>query len=151
MKAFDSNIDDVKTLNDGIYFSIKGIDDLVPSNIMGDGLRRFLNIVTAVYERQNSFLLIDEIENGLHHTAYKQLWKSLLYFVERNDVQLFITTHNIETLGSLKSTLEEENFKLMRELCKVFAIAKIAEAEYKSYRYSFEEFRTAIDNDIELR
>jgi AAA15 family ATPase/GTPase len=151
LQKFDDNIQDIKTLPDGIYFDVKGVKELVPTNIMGDGIRRFLNIVTAVYEKENSFVCIDEIENGLHYSAYKLLWKSLLSFLSINDVQLFITTHNIETLTCLKSVLEEDEFKNMRGFSKVFAVSKTEKSEFKTYRYSFEEFKTAIDNDIELR
>jgi AAA15 family ATPase/GTPase len=106
----------------------------------------FLNIVTAVSEKQNAFILIDEIENGLHYSAYKLLWKSLLVFSRQNDVQLFITTHNIETLSCLKSVLEECEFENMRDYSKAFAISKTV-----AYKYSFEGFKTDIENDIELR
>ncbi len=149
--AFDNNIIALQPFPDGLYFNLKDLGELLPTNLMGDGLRRFLNIVTAVSERQNGFICIDEIENGLHYSAYKWLWKSLLTFVEQNDIQLFISTHNIETLECLKSVLEEDKFKTMQDYAKVFSISKTVKSEYKSYKYSFEEFKTAIENDIELR
>ena len=151
LKTFDENIISIQPLNDGIYFNLKNVSELVPSNIMGDGIRRFLNIVTAVSEKQNAFILIDEIENGLHYSAYQWLWKSLLSFSTQNNVQLFITTHNIETLASLKSVLDETQFENLRDFSKVFAISKTINSGYKTYKYSYEEFKTAIENDIELR
>jgi len=152
-ETFDENIMGLYPMGDGIYFNLKDVEEYVPENIMGDGIRRFLGIITSVLEKekQNSFILIDEIENGLHYTAYKNLWKSLLAFVEQNEVQLFITTHNIETLECLKSVLEEERYEKMCDYSRVFAVSKTAKSEYKAYKYSYEEFKTAIDNDIELR
>jgi hypothetical protein len=47
--------------------------------------------------------------------------------------------------------LEEDKFKTMQDYAKVFSISKTVKSEYKSYKYSFEEFKTAIENDIELR
>jgi len=151
LKTFDENIIDIQPLNDGIYFNIRDVDELVPSNIMGDGIRRFLNIVTSISEQQNAYILIDEIENGLHFSAYQLLWKSLFSFAMQNDMQLFITTHNIEILASLKSVLEETQFENMRDCTKVFSISKTIKSEYKAYKYPHEEFNTAIENDIELR
>ena len=152
-ETFDENIIGLYPMGDGIYFNLKDVEEYVPENIMGDGIRRFLSIVTSVLEKEkeNSFVLIDEIENGLHYTAYKNLWKSLLAFVEQREIQLFITTHSIETLACLKSILEEEKYEKMRDYSSVFAISKTAQSEYKAYKYSYEEFKTAIDNDIELR
>jgi hypothetical protein len=71
--------------------------------------------------------------------------------ISQNDVQLFITTHNIETLECLKSVLEDSQYENMQDCSKVFAISKTAQSEYKAYKYPYEEFKTAIDNDIELR
>jgi AAA15 family ATPase/GTPase len=149
--TFDNNILGIYPLTDGIYFNMKDVEEYVPSNILGDGIRRFLNIVTAILEKQNSFIMIDEIENGLHYSAYKNLWKSILSFAKLNEKQLFITTHNIETLECLKSVLEDSQYEDMRDFAKVFSISKTEQSEYKAYKYSYEEFKTAIDNDIELR
>jgi AAA15 family ATPase/GTPase len=151
LKRFDANIIDIKPLPDGIYFDLKNSEELIPINIMGDGIRRFLNIVTAVLEKKNAFVCIDEIENGLHYSAYKLLWESLLSFSNTNNVQLFITTHNIETLACLKSVLENEHFASMQEYCKAFTISKTVNAGHKAYRYSFEGFKDAIDHETEIR
>jgi AAA15 family ATPase/GTPase len=151
LKAFDENIENIQPLADGIFFNLKNVTELVPSNIMGDGIRRFLNIVTAVSEKQNSFVCIDEIENGLHYSAYKLLWKSLLAFSEQNNVQLFIATHNIETLACLKSVLEEKEHASMQNFAKVFTVSKTLKAGYKTYKYSFEGFKDAIERETEIR
>jgi len=151
LKAFDNNIADIHLLPDGIYFDIKGIDELVPSNIMGDGIRRFLIIATSVAERQDSVVCIDEIENGLHYSAYKLLWESLISLSQRHNVQLFISTHNIETLTCLKNLLEKEEHKAMRELTQVFTVSKTINAGYKAYRYSYDGFKDAIEHETEIR
>jgi AAA15 family ATPase/GTPase len=151
LQKFDDNIQGIKTLPDGIYFDIKNSAELIPSNIMGDGIRRFLNIVTAVSERKDTFVCIDEIENGLHYSAYKLLWNSLLSFSNLNNAQLFITTHNIETLICFKSVLEDEKFASMREYCKAFTVSRTVNAGYQAYRYSFEGFKDAIEHETEIR
>jgi len=151
LQMFDSNIKGIQILPDGIYFDIKDIDELVPGNIMGDGVRRFLNIATAVAEKKDSIVCIDEIENGLHYSAYKLLWKSLITFSKSYNVQLFITTHNIETLTCLKNILEEEEHGDMRELTQVFTVSKTTTAGYRTYRYSYEGFKDAIEHETEIR
>ena len=151
LQKFDDNIIDIKTLPDGIFFDLKNVEELVPVNIMGDGIRRFLNIITSVYEKKDSFVCIDEIENGLHYSAYNLLWENLLSFVNLNNVQLFITTHNIETLSCLKSVLEEEQFTSMQEYCKVFTVSRTLNSGHKAYKYSYEGFKDAIEHETEIR
>jgi AAA15 family ATPase/GTPase len=149
--AFGENILGFQPLEDGIFFNLKDVEEYLPITIMGDGIRRFLDIVTSVFERRDSFICIDEIENGLHYSVYKWLWKNLITFSNQNNVQLFITSHNIETLACFKSVLEEEQFTSMQEYCKAFTVSRTINAGHKAYRYSFEGFKDAIDHESEIR
>jgi AAA15 family ATPase/GTPase len=151
LQSFDENIKCIQLLSDGIYIDIEDVDELVSIDIMGDGIKRFLNIITAVAEKKGSLLFIDEIENGLHYSAYKLLWKSLILFSKQNNVQLFITTHNIETLACLKAVLEEKEYVSMQDFAKVFTVAKTLKAGYQTYKYSFEGFKNAIEYETEIR
>ena len=56
---------------------VEGIDQLLAVSMMGDGMRRFLNIVAAAANPTNNIILIDEIDNGLHYSAYKKLWEAI--------------------------------------------------------------------------
>jgi len=151
LKKFDENIVNVLPLPEGIFFKLKDTAEQVPINVMGDGIRRFLEIVTAVLDKNNTSVLIDEIENGLHYSVYSHLWKMLISYSQQYDKQLFVTTHNIETLESLNSVLKEERYQPMRDCSKVFSISKTAKLEYKAYGFSYNEFNTAIENNLDLR
>lgn len=43
-------------------------------------------------------LLIDEIENGLHHSVLPIIWKGLFLAAKEFDVQIFATTHSWECI-----------------------------------------------------
>jgi AAA15 family ATPase/GTPase len=43
-------------------------------------------------------LLIDEIENGLHHSVLPVIWKGLFLAAKEFDVQIFATTHSWECI-----------------------------------------------------
>ena len=75
--------------------------------MQGDGLRRYLNIVAASANPMNNILLIDEIENGLHYSAYKKLWEAIFALATTTNKQVFVTTHSKETLSHLNEMLEE--------------------------------------------
>ena len=151
IQAFDNKIEAIQALPDGIYLNMKGIDELVPLNMAGDGLRRYLMIMATAINPKHSIVLIDEIENGLHYSAYKLLWKSILSMSKSQDAQLFITTHNVETLQSLKSVLEEEGNQDHQDSVKVFTIEETKKSGFQTYGYSYEGFKEAIDNEMELR
>jgi AAA15 family ATPase/GTPase len=151
MQKFDPRIELIQPLPDGIFFGLRGFDELVPSNLLGDGLRKFLNVITAISESKNSFILLDEIENGLHYSAHKLLWESILSMTDTFNVQVFITTHSIESITCLKLALEEEKYIKMQELAKVFTITETTKSGFKAYRYSFEALKDAIEKETELR
>ena len=45
---------------------------------------------------ESQICLIDEIENGLHHSVLREVWKGLAALVRRDNVQIFATTHSWE-------------------------------------------------------
>jgi AAA15 family ATPase/GTPase len=151
LQNFDPNIINIQPLSDGIYFNVKGVKELLPIYLMGDGIRRFLGIIVTIEEGMSSFVCIDEIENGLHYTAHKTLWKALMSYVLQHDIQLFVTTHNSETLSGLVEVLDEEEYAAMREATKVFTVAKTKLKGYQAYRYAFEEFKSVIDSNLDIR
>ena len=43
-------------------------------------------------------VLIDEIENGIHHSALPQVWTGLAEIARQEDLQIFATTHSWECI-----------------------------------------------------
>ena len=82
-----------ESMGPSIYLDI-GQDPLVPLTVSGEGMVRMFSIILELISSRNGVLLIDEIDNGLHHTAMPKLWKLLGALVEKHDVQIFATTHN---------------------------------------------------------
>lgn len=78
-----------------IYGDI-GAKRLIPFPLMGDGMSRLLGIALAMTDAQDGILLIDEIENGIHHSVMPELWKTVADLAERYNAQIFATTHSIE-------------------------------------------------------
>ncbi|MCY3850516.1 MAG: AAA family ATPase [Acidimicrobiaceae bacterium] len=66
----------------------------VPLKSLGDGAVRIFGVALALANSQNGFLVIDEAENGIHHTAQRDFWRLLLRTAQRNNVQVLATTHS---------------------------------------------------------
>lgn len=75
-----------------------GLPRLVPVPFMGEGMRRLLSIVLAVANAPGGVVLIDEIENGLHHAVLKPVWQAIAQVARQVDVQVFATTHSYECI-----------------------------------------------------
>ena len=80
-----------------IYGDI-GMKRRMPLPLMGEGMGRLLGIALAVPEVQDGLLLVDEIENGLHHTVMGKVWEGIADLARDYNVQVFATTHSEECL-----------------------------------------------------
>ena len=115
----------------------------------GDGVRRMINILSTIASEDYNIVFIDEIDNGMHYSAHKLMWKTILKFVLAHDIQLFITTHNLDCLMGLKNAMQEEEH--FRQLTHIYNIAKTRNEGYQAYCYGYSELKEAIDNEIEIR
>ena len=149
IKEFQDSIKTIEALPDGLYLQINGIQELLPISMSGDGIRRMINIISSILDVDYHIVMIDEIDNGLHYSAHKLIWRTILKFAQQRDIQLFVTTHNIDCLLGLKNAMEEN--PEFQALTNVYNIAKTKAKGFKSYRYSYNELKEAIEQEIEIR
>lgn len=149
LNKFDSRITTVEILNNVAYVGLEGIDQLLTVNMLGDGLRRYLNIVAAAANPRTNIILIDEIDNGLHYSAYKKLWEAIFALATSTNKQVFITTHSKETLYRLNEMLEEKPD--YQQAFRLYTIANTLKKGHQAYKYTFEGLQGACENDVEMR
>ena len=75
-----------------------GAGRLFPMAIMGEGTKRLLALSLAFLSARHGIILVDEVENGLHHTALVDVWKNLDWLSREFNVQVFATTHSYECI-----------------------------------------------------
>ena len=113
-----------------------GLAKRIPVNMMGDGARKIVSLLTAVYDCKDGALLVDEISNGFHYSVMCNLWKVLINAAIRNNTQLFITTHDTDSIKGLRDAALNK-FDNIDEL--------------KAYHYSLESLDYSINQEIEVR
>ncbi|WP_428275847.1 AAA family ATPase [Candidatus Palauibacter sp.] len=79
---------------DRVIVRLKGDPAPVPLKHLGDGAVRVFGVALALANSRNGFLLIDEVENGIHHSVQKRFWRMVLETAEANNVQVLATTHS---------------------------------------------------------
>ncbi len=148
LNKVDSAIQGLSLGSNGLVFVDIGLQRLVPINLLGDGIRRLLTILLTMSDAKDGIVLIDEIDNGLHFSAQKTLWKAMLEGTKQYNVQLFCTTHNYETLKNLAECVGEENGFM--EKIRSYTLRKVG-TETLSYKYDYEKLGFAIQQGIEFR
>ncbi|MGZ5445052.1 MAG: AAA family ATPase [Thermoanaerobaculia bacterium] len=81
----------------------------VPLRSLGDGVIRVLGIALALANASNGgVVVIDEIENGLHHTVQRQLWELIFAAAHRRNLQIFATTHSWDCIESFQRAASDD-------------------------------------------
>lgn len=124
-----------------------GLAKRIPVNMMGDGARKIVSLLTTVYDCKDGALLIDEISNGFHYSVMHNLWKVLINAAIRNNTQLFVTTHDVDSIKGLRDAALEDH----KDIVATFKLLKTDNDELKAYHYSIESLDYSINQEIEVR
>ena len=77
-----------------VLAKVRGQDERMPLRSLGDGAVRTFSLALALAASSGGFLLIDEVENGIHHSVQAKFWEMVLRTAQRNNVQVIATTHS---------------------------------------------------------
>ncbi|HEY9671747.1 MAG TPA: AAA family ATPase [Waterburya sp.] len=136
-----------QTFNSGILIKLGGQDEPVPLGSMGEGMHRILALVMSAVTVENGFLLIDEIEMGLHYEAQADMWRLLLQIAQRLNVQVFATTHSWDCISAFQEALDELQD---RAVGKLFRLSRKGE-HIHPVDYPAEKLSVAVRQSIEVR
>ena len=54
-----------------------GLPELIPLPVMGEGMTKIASLVLAIATAKGGIVLVDEIENGLHHSVLPKVWETV--------------------------------------------------------------------------
>ena len=81
----------------------------VPLQSLGDGALHLAGVALALANSRDSFLLIDEAENGIHHSVQPDFWRMVFKTAHANNVQVIATTHSFDCVrGFAQAAVECE-------------------------------------------
>jgi AAA15 family ATPase/GTPase len=126
---------------------LANISTPLPLRSMGDGVNRILTIILALVNSDNGFLLIDEFENGLHHTVQEKLWNVIFKLAESLKIQVFVTTHSEDCISGFENILNNPENKLDGKLIRLDNI----NGEIHQVEFNANELKIATDLNIETR
>ena len=79
----------------------------VPLRSFGDGLNRVFVIILSLAAASGGLLLVDEFENGLHHTVQLDAWRIIFRLAKELDIQVFATTHSNDAVKAFQKAAAE--------------------------------------------
>lgn len=132
-----------------IHAELEGQERLLPMPLLGDGMNRLLSLALVIgASAKGTLILVDEIENGLHHSVMQSVWSGIAQFAREFDVQIFATTHSWECIHAAHKAFSEDelyDFRLHR-------LDRIGDDDdIKAVTYDQETLEAALDMEFEVR
>jgi len=91
----------------------------------------------------NGVVLIDEIENGLHHSILPKVWKVVDTAAKQFNAQIFATTHSFECVEAAHEALGADSFLLHR--------LEVSATENRCVTYESAAIAATLKHDLEFR
>ena len=160
LQNFDGDIEAIRANQDELDFYKKNPEDkkspfVVPLSSMGEGFKRFFDIIVTLELMNNNkpqILCIDEIDNGLYYDKQDLFWEQISKLCEEKNIQLFATTHSYDSLKSIVRVFENRyktNEKIDEELA-VFRLVKVKN-EIRARPFYFSLLKVMVEGSTEIR
>ncbi|EIJ42293.1 hypothetical protein BegalDRAFT_1399 [Beggiatoa alba B18LD] len=128
-----------------VFIKLKNTERL-PLGSMGEGVRRLLGLAIYIVKSEGKYLLIDEIDTGLHYSVIEDLWRFIVQTAKQFNVQVFATTHSSDCVRALAWLQADQP-----ELAKEVVLYRVEPNATQAIRYSSEELEIAARHHIEVR
>lgn len=118
----------------------------VPLKRLGDGATRLFGAALALANGRNGILLMDEAENGLHHSVHERFWRMVLQAAHDGDVQVLATTHSWDCIAGFARAAAD-----LADIDGVLVRLELGDEGCRTVFYSEDELKIAADRRIEVR
>lgn len=123
-----------------------GTGRLMPLPLMGEGMVRLANMVIQIGNAGGGVVLIDEFENGIHHSVLKKVWRAVSQAAREFDTQVFATTHSWECIVAAHEAFSESD----RYDFRLYRLERVNE-HIRAFPYDREMLQAAIEMELEVR
>ena len=150
LRTFDPNIDDISIVGKDIYLHNTATGSL-PLFAYGSGMQKAVLLTVIIAFRRDGVILIDEIDNAIHVSAFEDVFRWLLDACLTYNVQAFITTHSAEALDAILRVNHERHAE--DDLLRIITLRKnySSQATSKRVRTGEEAYRDREQFGLELR
>jgi ABC-type Mn2+/Zn2+ transport system ATPase subunit len=99
-----------------IFATVNGLDEQIPVTSISGGINRIITMLLMIASREQSVVLIDEVENGIYYSHHEAFCRAMLAFASEYNSQIFVTTHSEEWLESFSRSYiaKEDDVSLWR-------------------------------------
>lgn len=119
----------------------------LPLDSLGAGMRIAFRVLLAALVARGSAVLLEEFDAYQNKAALAKLADGLTEVAVRNDVQLFLTTHSLETVNAFLNAAEARKGGIF----KVFPLELALDGTLRAHGLAEEGARKLLDAGLDLR
>ena len=158
IQIIDPSVSEAKTyatFPETLFLRKKGEKAALPITNYGDALQKMMRYILTIVKLENEqtsggkFLLIDEIENGLHHTVQQEFWTMLFQLAVEYNIQIFATTHSSEMIEAFAEVAQKPQFANKGVFYELFRHIKTNEVVANKFNTNTLEYN--LQNNLSLR
>ena len=123
-----------------------GLETNPPLHVVGEGVNRLLQIALAVAGAEGGLILVDELDNGLHHSAMFGVWGEIARIAEEYNVQVVASTHSLECIRSAYEAFRQKGDNDLA----VYRLDRL-EDQVSVSRYGVEDLKVLLAMEMEVR
>lgn len=146
-KQFNDNIKDIRFIDNKIVIETSNLEHTLNLKIMGKGFQTYMTIIASMVAG-HKYILIDEIENGIHYEIMNILVDNMINLSKKYELQFFITTHSKEFLQTLNKFTKNNDYS---DMISVFNLYHDKEKDIKVVKFTQENFSHFMKTDSEIR
>lgn len=133
--------------NEKVQILFEGENKPWPINRLGEGYTRLFTIAVGILSVPNGYLLIDEIDTGLHHGIMNEVWNHIFRISKQHNVQIFATTHSADCVKSFAEVGSQKEYKHDARLIRLYRKNdQIGEVDF-----DIETVQAAVQTGVEMR
>lgn len=129
-----------------IFLKVSDSEQRFPLGSVGDGMKRLLALSLHLLSAKGGYLLVDEIDTGLHYSVMVDMWKLVIETARRLDVQVHATSHSLDCVHAL-AWVRESNPEFASEV----TLHRVERGADKTVPFSLDELVVAARNHVEIR
>ncbi len=120
-----------------------GLSELIPLPMMGEGMTRIARMILAISDSPGGVVLVDEVENGIHHSVLGKVWGAIGEAARQCDTQIVAATHSFECMEAAHRSLDEQDLLVHR--------LEVIDETIRCVTLNAEEIRTTVEHNFEIR
>ena len=123
-----------------------GMGKKIPLRLMGQGIERLASILLAISDMKEGIVLVDELENGFHHSMLSLIWQAIASYANSCGAQVIATTNS-------RALIEAALDGVPKNLQSDFRYMRIdrEKQDFKAKMYDFETLSAAVDINLEVQ